>query len=83
LAAKIMALGLLVDNRRAGEIVDFPQEARDDLVGWDWASCTHDVTVLDDDGGVRERWSLPHTEVGWASTACGYWAKPRRSLIHR
>ena len=38
------------------------------LVGWDWASRTHDVTVLDDDGGVRERWSFPHTELGWAST---------------
>jgi hypothetical protein len=35
------------------------------LVGWDWASRTHDVTVLDDDGGVRERWSL-HLRHAWA-----------------
>ncbi|WP_270890024.1 IS110 family transposase [Pedococcus sp. 5OH_020] len=38
------------------------------FVGWDWASRTHDVTVLDDDGAIRERWSFPHTEPGWADT---------------
>jgi transposase len=38
------------------------------LVGWDWASRTHDVTVLDEEGAIRERWSFPHTEPGWAST---------------
>jgi transposase len=38
------------------------------LIGWDWASRTHDVTVLDEDGGIRERWSFPHTEAGWAGT---------------
>lgn len=38
------------------------------VVGWDWASRTHDVTVLDEDGAIRERWSFPHTEVGWSST---------------
>jgi transposase len=38
------------------------------LIGWDWASRTHDVTVLDEDGGIRERWSFPHTEAGWTST---------------
>jgi len=37
-------------------------------VGWDWASRTHDVTVLDDDGGVRDRWAFEHTESGWTST---------------
>ena len=38
------------------------------LVGWDWASRTHDVTVLDEDGAIRERWSFPHTESGWTGT---------------
>lgn len=38
------------------------------VVGWDWASRTHDVTVLDDDGGVRERWAFQHSEAGWANT---------------
>lgn len=37
-------------------------------VGWDWASQTHDVTVLDDTGAVLERWALAHTEPGWAAT---------------
>lgn len=37
-------------------------------VGWDWASQTHDVTVLDDTGAVLERWALTHTEPGWAAT---------------
>jgi transposase len=32
------------------------------LVGWDWASTSHDVTVLDDQGRVLERWALRHTE---------------------
>lgn len=31
-------------------------------VGWDFASATHDVTVLDEAGAVVERWSLQHTE---------------------
>ena len=37
-------------------------------VGWDWASQTHDVTVLDDTGAVLERWAFGHTEPGWVST---------------
>lgn len=37
------------------------------LVGWDWASHSHDVTVLDDDGAIREQWSFAHTESGWTS----------------
>jgi transposase len=37
-------------------------------VGWDWASRTHDVTVLEDSGSLVERWSFPHTEAGWAAT---------------
>ena len=32
------------------------------FVGWDWASTTHDVTVLDDTGTVVDRWALQHTE---------------------
>jgi transposase len=35
------------------------------FVGWDWASRTHDVTVLDDRGAVVDRWSFAHTEAGW------------------
>jgi hypothetical protein len=33
-------------------------------VGWDWASETHDVTVMDSAGQVVDRWSLGHDEVG-------------------
>jgi hypothetical protein len=32
------------------------------FVGWDWASTTHDVTVLDEAGAVVDRWALRHTE---------------------
>jgi hypothetical protein len=32
------------------------------FVGWDWASTSHDVTVLDDQAKVVERWALRHTE---------------------
>jgi hypothetical protein len=34
------------------------------FVGWDWASATHDVTVLDDAGAVVDRWAFRHTEQG-------------------
>jgi transposase len=34
-------------------------------VGWDWASRSHDVTVLDDGGAVLDRWAFSHTEAGW------------------
>ncbi|MEX5636582.1 IS110 family transposase, partial [Parafrankia sp. FMc2] len=37
-------------------------------VGWDWASRAHDVTVLEDDGSVVDRWAFSHTESGWIST---------------
>lgn len=33
-------------------------------VGWDWASETHDITVIDDRGHVVDRWSLAHDEAG-------------------
>ena len=47
-------------------------------VGWDWASQTHDVTVLDDTGAVLERWAFAHTEAGWAApfTGCAATATP-------
>jgi transposase len=33
-------------------------------VGWDWASETHDITVMDSAGQVVDRWSLGHDEIG-------------------
>lgn len=30
------------------------------FVGWDWASETHDVTVIDDAGEIVDRWALRH-----------------------
>jgi transposase len=36
------------------------------FVGWDWASTSHDVTVLDEQGRVVERWALRHTEQALA-----------------
>jgi hypothetical protein len=36
------------------------------FVGWDWASATHDVTVLDDAGAVVDRWAFRHTEQALA-----------------
>jgi transposase len=38
------------------------------LVGWDWATETHDVTVLDDAGAKVARWAPSHTEDGIAGT---------------
>jgi transposase len=34
------------------------------FVGWDWASETHDVTVLDDEGQIIDRWALTHDAAG-------------------
>ena len=33
-------------------------------IGWDWASQTHDITVIDDEGGLVDRWSLRHDAAG-------------------
>jgi transposase len=33
-------------------------------IGWDWASGGHDVTVIDDAGGIVDRWAFTHTEAG-------------------
>jgi transposase len=38
------------------------------FVGWDWAAETHDVTVVDDAGGVVAHWALRHDEQGIART---------------
>jgi transposase len=37
-------------------------------VGLDWASDGHDITLIDEDGGVLARWAFAHTEAGWLST---------------
>jgi transposase len=37
-------------------------------VGWDWASTTHDVTVIDDAGNIVDRWAPEHTEMGLDQT---------------
>lgn len=37
-------------------------------VGWDWATETHDVTVMDEAGNRIDRWELPHTEAGFTRT---------------
>lgn len=34
------------------------------FVGWDWASETHDITVLDTAGEVIDRWALRHDAEG-------------------
>src|SRR5215217_3075155 len=38
------------------------------FVGWDWASTTHDITVIDATGAVVDRWAPPHTEHGLTQT---------------
>jgi transposase len=38
------------------------------FAGWDWATGSHDVTVMDDVGARADRWALAHTEDGIAST---------------
>lgn len=45
-------------HQRRNQVVKF--------VGWDWASTTHDITVLDQAGGILERWACEHTEAGLA-----------------
>ncbi|MFD4632468.1 IS110 family transposase [Streptomyces sp. NPDC058284] len=37
-------------------------------IGWDWATDTHDVTVMDDTGKRIDRWELAHTEEGFTKT---------------
>ncbi|MBK3573627.1 IS110 family transposase [Streptomyces sp. MBT65] len=38
------------------------------FIGWDWATETHDVTVMDDAGKRIDRWELTHTEQGFTKT---------------
>lgn len=38
------------------------------FAGWDWATGSHDVTVIDQAGTRQDRWALAHTEDGIAST---------------
>jgi hypothetical protein len=38
------------------------------FVGWDWASAAHDVTVLNDQGRVVDRWAFAHTERALTKT---------------
>ena len=34
------------------------------FVGWDWASESHDVAVLDEDATTVDRWALGHGAEG-------------------
>lgn len=36
------------------------------FIGWDWATETHDVTVMDETGKRIDRWEFAHTEEGFA-----------------
>lgn len=38
------------------------------FIGWDWATDTHDVTVMDDTAKRIDRWELAHTEEGFTKT---------------
>jgi transposase len=38
------------------------------FVGWDWANETHDVSILDEEGTLVERWALRHDEEGITDT---------------
>lgn len=38
------------------------------FIGWDWATGTHDVTVMDERGTRVDRWELAHTEAGFSRT---------------
>ncbi|MGW2207713.1 IS110 family transposase [Streptomyces sp. NPDC001774] len=38
------------------------------FIGWDWATGTHDVTVMDESGKRIDRWEFAHTEEGFAKT---------------
>ena len=38
------------------------------FIGWDWATETHDVTVMDATGKRIDRWEFAHTEEGFTKT---------------
>jgi transposase len=48
------------------------------FVGWDWASATHDVTVIDDAGAEVDHWTPPHTEAGLGEAVIrlARWGRP-------
>jgi len=37
-------------------------------IGWDWASEAHDVTVINDDSEIIDRWAPTHDEAGIAAS---------------
>jgi transposase len=53
------------------------------LAGWDWASQSHDVTVIDDFGKVVDRWSLRHceTDLEAALERLARWDEPGQLLV--
>ncbi|MFF1599364.1 transposase, partial [Streptomyces mirabilis] len=38
------------------------------FIGWDWATETHDVTVMDNSATRVDRWEFAHTEEGIVRT---------------
>ncbi|MFF4283689.1 transposase, partial [Streptomyces kronopolitis] len=38
------------------------------FIGWDWATESHDVTVMDESGKRIDRWEFAHTEEGFTKT---------------
>jgi Transposase/Transposase IS116/IS110/IS902 family len=38
------------------------------FVGWDWATESHAITVLDARGAIVDRWTCPHDEAGLSAT---------------
>lgn len=38
------------------------------FIGWDWASESHDITVIDFGGQIIDRWALAHNADGLAAT---------------
>ncbi|MFH8387315.1 transposase, partial [Kitasatospora sp. NPDC018058] len=38
------------------------------FIGWDWATESHDVSVMDNSGTRVDRWELAHTEQGIEAT---------------
>lgn len=48
--------------RHRGVSIDFGGRTRVKYVGWDWASRSHDITVIDETGSVIERWAAGHTQ---------------------
>jgi transposase len=63
--------GRTMRNRQQGlDTAESPRTPRRNqivkFVGWDCASTTHDITVLDQAGGIVKRWACEHTEADLA-----------------